>query len=121
MVDVQPLLPHSAQGPQLAHRRVGTFQVLGPVPAPGGELVVHGPEPGFLRGGNWAVDGDQEVAVAVDVRIADRERPLQVRAGEVVPEDAAGALGQVLQDRVELRELRRPAASNSTRPGHAAI
>ena len=78
----------------------------GPVLGAGGELVVQGAQARFLRGRYLAMNRDEEVAVAVDIRIADRERPLKIGPGEIVPEKAPGPLGQLPQDRVQFGKPR---------------
>jgi hypothetical protein len=73
MVDVQPFPAQRAQRAQLGHRGIGPFQVLGPVLRAGRELGVHGPQASFLGRVDLAVHRDEEVAVALHVRVADRE------------------------------------------------
>lgn len=71
----------------------------------GRDLVMQRPEAGLLFPRDRSVHRNEEVAVAVDVRIADREGTLQVRADEVAPENAHCTQGQLFEERVELGEL----------------
>ena len=49
---------------------------------------------------------DDEVAVAVDVRVSDREGSLEVAADEVFSEDRCDPHHELLQARVQLRKGR---------------
>jgi hypothetical protein len=62
------------------------------------------PKSRLLVWGDRATDRNQEVAVAVQVSVADREGTLQVGADEVVAEDPGGALRQLAEQVVELGE-----------------
>jgi hypothetical protein len=79
--------------------------VMGPVPRPGGDLVMQRPKSRLLVWGDRTPDRNQEVAVTVHVSVAHSEGTLQVRADEVGVEDPGGALSQLAEQVVELREL----------------
>jgi hypothetical protein len=78
--------------------------VLGPVPRPGRDLVMQRAKPCLLVWGDRATDRNQEVAVTVQVSVADREGTLQVRPDEVVAEDLGGTVRQLAEQVVELQE-----------------
>ena len=106
VVDVQPFPAQPAQRAQLGQRGIGPLQVLGPVLRAVREPGVHGPQASLLGCADLAPHRDQEVAVALQVRVADRERPLQVGAHKVGPENPRGPVGQFGDDGVQLREFR---------------
>ena len=64
--------------------------------------LVHRLESSLLRGRDFVVRDDHEVDVAVLVRVADRERALQIRAAEVVAEHLTGASNELSQHLVQL-------------------
>jgi hypothetical protein len=49
------------------------------------------------------LDDHNEVTIAVDIKIAHRERTLQVSTGEVVAQDRLQAIYQTTQDNIELQ------------------
>ena len=79
--------------------------MMGPVPRPGGHLIMQRPKSHLLVWADRTPDRNQEVAVAVQVSVADREGTLQVGADEVVAEDPGGAFSQLAEQVVELGEL----------------
>jgi hypothetical protein len=91
VVDVEPRPAQTVQRAQLVLVGIGAFQVMGPVPRPGRDLVMQRPKSRLLVWGDRAPDRNQEVAVTMHVSVADSEGTLQVRADEVVAEDPGGA------------------------------
>ena len=66
------------------------------------DVTVQRPQRFFLTGGQRTHGRDQEVAVALEVTRAQRERPLQVAADEVVAEDLQPPLDEGGEHGVEL-------------------
>jgi len=92
--------------------------MLDPVPGPGGDLVMERAKSRLLVWGDRATDRNQEVAVTVDVSVADREGTLQVGTDEVVAEDPGGAFRQLAEQVVELQELCRAGVEAQLRVVH---
>lgn len=78
---------------------------MDPVPVTGGDLIMQCTQPRLLLRCDGLMGRDQEVTVAVQVRIAHGERPLQVCPHEVLAQDLHGPLGDLDQQQVELGVL----------------
>jgi hypothetical protein len=107
VVDVEPFPAESVEGAEFLDQRIRALQVLGPESRPGGDLVVQLAQRLLLGCGDRPRDRDEEVAIALQVRVAERERALQVGADERVAEDPVGGRGQFLEEFVQLAVRRR--------------
>ena len=67
------------------------------------EALVHGLELGALLVADLAIRDDDEVDVTVDIRVPDRERPLEVNATEVLVEDRPHVRDEVVEKPVQIR------------------
>jgi hypothetical protein len=76
--------------------------VLGPRNIERKDPRVQSLQVGQFGGGDLVVRHDEEVHVAVDVGVADRERALQVCPAEVVREGSPHPRDQLLEDTIEL-------------------
>ena len=87
VVDEQPLPAEARETAQLISRGVGAFEVMRPMLRPGRDRGMQLPDSSFLHRRQLARDNDQEVTVAVEVGVTQRERALEVGTDEVVPKN----------------------------------
>ena len=76
--------------------------MVAPVALAGRDVVVERADLALLRGRERVTVRDQEVAVAVQVRVAEREGPLQVRPHEPVSKDLPRPTDDLVEQPVEL-------------------
>ena len=111
LIDEQPFLPRPSR---LRRSSCGTYEPsmwpAGPVVRPGSEIGVQLSKIMFLFRCQSLTGDDQKVAVAVPVGVAQRKRPLEVGADEVVSKDPRNTRHESTQQFVEVRERCRGAA-----------